>query len=490
MRIQEIYFQDMDLAMKLKSLMPEEVESIRARYAELSRIEYMMIVLNTCVYNLRSEIMSMLRAMDKSMGDQFLKEIYNGCVMLNPGLDINTWVKLTQSYDVMAEKNIIPDFINLSHHEIMPMMRTNDDFLEEVEDRPSRRPRQKPKPNFKLSKARFMNLHKYLSERVIGQPEAIDEVFKSLKRSQVGLKDSERPIGVFLFTGPSGTGKTYLAKELHSYMFGTKSELVRIDCGEFQQKHENQKLIGSSAGYVGYEDGGQLTDAIRKNPQTVLLLDEAEKAHPDLWGTFLNVFDDGYLVDNKGEKVSFKDVIIIMTSNLGNDKIASETFSKGTGFNASVEDHYNSKKTPTRSLVVNRTTEAIHKYFKPEFVNRLDNIIVFNFLKDEDYRKIAELEFDFIAEKLSKMSYNITWTQDAADLLVELSGKSLEGARSMAKIRRSYLEDPLADLLLETKYRRGTTFNIAAQDNIFTITDGTTKHGVALCPLELDTQEN
>lgn len=481
MRIQEIYFQDMDLAMKLKSLMPEEVDSIRERYAESSKIEYMMIVLNTCVYNLRSEIMSALRNMDRTTADRFIKEIYNGCVMLNPGLDINTWVRLTQAYDVMAERNLIPDFFNVNAQEMVPIIKTEFEFIEEHEKDTQKKARSKPKPQFKLSKAKFLNLHKHLSEKVIGQPEAIDEVFRSLKRSQVGLKDSERPIGVFLFTGPSGTGKTYLAKELHSYLFSNKTELVRIDCGEFQQKHENQKLIGSSAGYVGYEDGGQLTDAIRKNPQTVLLLDEVEKAHPDLWGTFLNVFDDGYLVDNKGDKVSFRDVIIIMTSNLGNDKISSEAFSKGTGFAASVDDQFDSKKMPSRTLVVNRTKEAIHKYFKPELINRLDNIIVFNYLKDGDYQQIAELEFGYMAEKLSKLNYNLNWTQEAADLLVSKSGKSLEGARSMAKIRRTHLEDPLADLLLETKFRRGTTFNIDAQNDEFIINDGIIKNGATLC---------
>lgn len=459
----------MDLAIKLKSLLPEEVDNIQDKYSSSSKIEYMMIVLNTCVYNLKSDIMSMLHRMEKPMADQFIKEIYNGCVMLNPGLDINTWVRLTQSYDTIAEKSLLPDIMNQAHHlELVPITRLDPEFLE-ADERGAKRTRAKPKPNYKLPKAKFVNLHKHLSEKIIGQPEAIDQIYKSLKRSQVGLKDPERPIGVFLLTGPSGTGKTYLAKELHDYLYGTKSEFVRIDCGEFQQKHENQKLIGSSSGYVGYEDGGQLTDAIRKNPNTVLLLDEVEKAHPDLWGTFLNVFDDGYLVDNKGEKVSFKDVIIIMTSNLGNDIIARETFAKGTGFNVSVQNEYDSKKTPKRTFVVEKTKEAIHKYFKPELVNRIDEIIVFNYLTDEDYRKIADLEFDYIAEKLSKLNFNISWSTEAADLLVQLSGKSLEGARSMAKIRRSYIEDPLADLLLDTKFRSGTTFSIHAHEKEFII---------------------
>jgi ATP-dependent Clp protease ATP-binding subunit ClpA len=485
LRIQEIYFQDMDLAIKLKSLMPDEVDTIQEKYSSASKVEYMMIVLNTCVYNLRSDIMSILSGMDKPTADQFIKEIYNGCVMLNPGLDINTWVRLTQSYDTILEKSMIPEFVSqLSHRELVPLIRRDTEYLEEFEDKPAPKTRAKPKPTFKIPRAKFLNLHKHLSEKVIGQPEAIDQIFKSLKRSQVGLKDADRPIAVFLLTGPSGTGKTYLAKELHSYLFGPKTELVRIDCGEFQQKHENQKLIGSSSGYVGYEDGGQLTDAIRKNPQTVLLLDEVEKAHPDLWGTFLNVFDDGYLVDNKGEKVSFKEVIIILTSNLGNDKIANETFSKGTGFAASIDSQYDSKKSPKRTFVEEKTKEAIYKYFKPELINRLDDIIIFNYLTDDDYEKIAELEFDYIAEKMSKLNFNINWSAEATDLLVQLSGKSLEGARSMAKIRRSYLEDPLADLLLDSKYRRGTTFNIDVHDGEFTITDNAIKTGEQKCQQE------
>lgn len=465
MRIHEIFFRDLDLSLKLKYLLPEEISRISSKYGQVSKVEYMMIVLNTCVYNLRTEVNTAIQQMGKPNGDQFIKEIYNGCIMLNPALDIETWVRLTQSYDVISDINQ-PIELTPADDE------TDDEDAKETPSRPSRRtktapkkqPEDKPTPH-KITKSKFINLHQHLIENVVGQQEAIDEIYKSLKRSYVGLKDPSRPIGVFLLAGPSGVGKTHMAKTLHSYIYGDKYDLVRIDCGEFQQKHESTKLIGSPNSYVGYEDGGQLTNAIKKNPSTVLLLDEVEKAHPDIWGTFLNVFDDGYLIDNKGNEVSFADVIIIMTSNLGNDKIAEETFSRGTGFHAAIDDSYDSRIIPSRKAVEDRTNEAIRKYFKPELLNRLDQIVIFNYLTEADYSKIAEMEILALAEKMSKLNYNMSWDQEVIDLLVRMSGKTIEGARSISKIRRNFIEDPLADILLQTKHRRGTTFNISSSES-------------------------
>ncbi len=462
--MQQIYFTDMELHVKIKSLSPEEVESFVDKYSECSKVQYMMEVLNACIYNLNTEIKTAVNIMKRDDGDQFLREMYNGCVMINPGLDIQTWVKLTQLYDIFSDSKNGYSMRELESSNMMPS-------IDEPEYIEQRRQPSKPRTNPKISKAKFLNLKNHLQNKVIGQSEAIDEIFNALKRSQVGLNDQDRPLGVFLFAGPSGVGKTLIAKELHKYLFNDRSEMVRIDCGEFQQKHENQKLIGSASGYVGYEDGGQLTDAIRENPQTVLLLDEVEKAHPDLWGTFLNVFDDGYLTDNKGTRVSFKDVIIIMTSNLGNDKISEETYSKGTGFHASIESSFNSTKIPKRKLIEDKTNEAIRKYFKPELLNRLDEIIIFNYLQDNDYNKIAELEFTNLAEKLSKLGYNLNWSQEAVGLLANEGRKSIEGARSLARTRRKKLEDPLAQILIETKHKRGTTFNIVVENEKFDITN-------------------
>ena len=223
--------------------------------------------------------------------------------------------------------------------------------------------------------------------------------------------------------------------------------------------------------YVGFEDGGQLTNAIKEAENTVLLLDEAEKAHPDFWNLFLKVFDEGYLTDNKGENVSFENTIVIMTSNLGNDKIAAETYSKGTGFHSDISDGYDSARTPNRAYAVRQTKESINKFFKPEFVNRLDEIIIFNYLTHDNMDKIARLEFNKLAIKLSKQDYYLKWTKSAERLLANKSLKTIQGARAMSKIRRSEIEDILAELLLTELPEAGTTFQIGvSRETMFSIT--------------------
>lgn len=466
--MQEIYFRDMNLSIKIKVLGFDEVETLRAEKENLSKVDYMLRVLDSCVFNLRTEIYHYLQSVNKDSGDDFLKELYNGCVMLNPGLDIETWVKLAQSYDFISNENVVSQNFPFPNELVLFQPLFDQDVSLEEDEEPE--PQPKKVAPFKISKSKFLGLKKYLSENVIGQQEAIDEVVKVLKINQAGLKDPNRPLGVFLFSGSSGTGKSEMAKAIHRYLFDGKSELVRIDCGEFQQKHENQKLIGSSAGYVGYEEGGQLTESIKKNPQTVLLLDEAEKAHPDIWNTFLNVFDEGYIVDNKGEHVSFKDVIIILTSNLGNDKVSEDIYGKSTGFLGSIDGNHDTKAVPKREAVVKRVNEAIHKYFKPELINRLDARIVFNHLTEEDYIKIANLELQKLADRMSNLHYTLMWSKEVLELLTKLSGKSQEGARSIIRARRDYIEEPLSDILLVKRQRRGTIFNIDVENDKFVIT--------------------
>ncbi len=449
MKLYQIYYPVIESSARFRVLLPEESEEFVEKNRDLPKLDYIMAVLDRCIYNLKTEIMTALRKMSSMSADEMLMSMYNGCVMLNPMLDIDTWMNLTTSYSMFHESDAPKQ---LSSSKSTTESKTKD-----------------KKKTFSIPYSKFVNLERHLNDKVIGQEEAVKQIASALKRAQADLNDPDRPIGVFLFCGPSGVGKTLIAKELQKYLFDT-GELIRIDCGEYQHKHENQKLIGSPNGFVGYDEGGQLTKAISKNPNTVILIDEAEKAHPDFWHTFLKVFDDGYITDNKGANVSFKNTIIIITSNLGNDKVSEETYGRRAGFSTFAEASYSSKEAPKRSLVERATEEAIRQFFKPEFINRLDDTVIFNHLSKADFRRIAELEMLSISNKLSKRQFDIAWNDDVLDLLSKLSGVSIEGARGMSRVRRDKIENRLADILLNAKHPKGTMFNVIVQDNDFVIT--------------------
>ena len=325
----------------------------------------------------------------------------------------------------------------------------------------------------KMSRQKFLGLENHLLGNVIGQEEAIDSVVSALKRSQVGLNDKNRPLGIFLFAGSSGVGKTHLASTLHKYLFGEEYPMVRIDCGEFQHKHENQKLIGSPPGYVGHDEGGQLVNLVKRNSYTVVLLDEVEKAHVDMWNTFLRVFEDGVLTDGKGEEVSFLNTVIIMTTNLGNEKTVDYLLSGGTGFAKNINHKTSTTQMPAKEMVEKNTLDAVRKHFRPEFINRLDKIIVFNHLDRSNLEKIAELEMSIIMDKLSKKGYSVNYTDEVISALLDKGVDSVKGARGLAQVRREKMEDQLADILIKSAPPRGTIFEISYKDEsdnfIFTL---------------------
>jgi len=270
-----------------------------------------------------------------------------------------------------------------------------------------------------------------------------------------------------LLSGPSGVGKTHLAKTLHDFLFNSDIPMVRIDCGEYQQKHEGAKLIGSPPGYVGHDEGGQLVNQIQKNPNSVVLIDEVEKAHPDIWNTFLTIFDEGVVTDAKGNKVDFRGTIIILTTNLGNDKTVDHLIGSGTGFNKNV--HYlNSTTTlPPKHIVEKHTMDAIRKYFKPEMINRLDKIIVFNHLSRQDCEKIAELEMRVVLNKLIKKGFTAEYNSNVIDALIDKGIDSVKGARGLAQIRRDQIETELSKIIVQNTLPKGTIFNIDYVENKF-----------------------
>jgi len=377
--------------------------------------------------------------------------------MLNPGLDIDYWVAIAYT-SAPSNQDLDDDF---GFKEIQELL---------AKAKSSAKAKVKTTHNAKkLTKQKYYGIEPYLKINIIGQDEAVDSICSALLRSQAGLNDDGRPLGVFLFAGSSGVGKTHLASTLHKYLFGEEYPMVRIDCGEFQHKHENQKLIGSPPGYVGHDEGGQLVNQIKKNPQSVVLIDEVEKAHPDIWNTFLSIFDEGFVTDGKGEKIDFRDTIIIMTTNLGNDKTVDNLIGTGTGFNKNVNYTNSTTVTPARQMVEKNTLDAIRKYFRPELINRLDKIVVFNHLNKENCEKIAELEMNLISDKLSKKGYMIEYNQQVIDGLIDKGIDTIKGARGLSQIRRENLETKIAKYIVHSSVPKGSIFIFNYENDDFTL---------------------
>jgi ATP-dependent Clp protease ATP-binding subunit ClpA len=478
-KIYQIYIPELAVYVKFKVLEPEQIEQFVVSFKKENKDPDLTIfrkkIVETFVFNLQSEIKDSLRMMSRQSAESCLDALFNGCIMLNPGLDIDLWLSIAYT-GILEDINCFKDDDILSSREsaFIESLKNNkkaskrfpkinmDDFPFDISSR------EKIKPKIKqITKQKYFGLENHLKSNVIGQNDAIENIVSSLRRSQAGMSDIDRPLGVFLFAGSSGVGKTHLATTLHKYLFGNEYPLVRIDCGEFQHKHENQKLIGSPPGYVGHDEGGQLVNQIKQYPSSVVLLDEVEKAHPDLWNTFLRVFDNGLLTDAKGEIVNFRNTIIIMTTNLGNDKTTDHLLAGGTGFNRDI--HYKTfiKKIPDRSILDRNTNEAIRKHFRPEFLNRIDKVIVFNYLSEADCNTIAKLEMSITAEKLIKKGYLFEYNQNVIDGLITKGIDSIKGARGLAQIRREQIETPIADSIINNSIPRGSMFELLYEDDKF-----------------------
>ncbi|UZR94946.1 ATP-dependent Clp protease ATP-binding subunit [Chondrinema litorale] len=296
---------------------------------------------------------------------------------------------------------------------------------------------------------KLLNMGAELKSRVIGQDEAIDKLVRSIQRTRVGLKDPQKPIGSFIFLGPTGVGKTELAKVLSSHLFDKDDSLVRIDMSEYMEKFSVSRLVGAPPGYVGYEEGGQLTEKIRRKPYSVVLLDEIEKAHPDVFNILLQVLDDGILTDGLGRRVDFRNTIIIMTSNIGVRDL--KDFGTGIGFNTKTK--LGSQDEMMKSTIQN----ALKKAFSPEFLNRLDDVIVFNSLEREHIHKIIDITLMKLFSRLNVLGYEIELTTPAKDFLSDKGYDPQYGARPLNRAIQKYLEDPIAEELLKNEISEGDT---------------------------------
>jgi ATP-dependent Clp protease ATP-binding subunit ClpB len=296
-----------------------------------------------------------------------------------------------------------------------------------------------------------MKMEEQIRTRVVGQDEAVAALCNAVRRSRAGLGDPNRPIGTFLFLGPTGVGKTELSKALADFLFNDPNAMVRIDMSEFMEQHSVARLIGAPPGYVGYEEGGRLTEAVRRKPYTVILLDEIEKAHPDVFNVLLQVFDDGRLTDGKGRTVDFKNTVIIMTSNIASQQIQQLTEESGADWE--IEAH---------------VKEALKQHFKPEFLNRIDEVIVFHILTKDDLKKIVDIQLGYLVQRLDSRKIKVEFTDSARNQIMDEGYDPVFGARPLKRTIQQRLENLLAAQILSGKFAEGDTVKIDANQHKFT----------------------
>ncbi|MGA7671810.1 MAG: ATP-dependent Clp protease ATP-binding subunit [Nitrolancea sp.] len=311
---------------------------------------------------------------------------------------------------------------------------------------------------------RLLHMEEALHERIIGQDESISTMAKAVRRARAGLKDPRRPIGSFIFLGPTGVGKTLLARALAEFMFGSEDALIKIDMSEFMERHNVSRLVGAPPGYVGYEEGGQLTEAVRRKSYSVILLDEIEKAHPEAFNMLLQILEDGNLSDAKGRRVDFRNTILIMTSNIAADMIQREG---PLGFAVAANEE--KKAQQNYQVMKDKVLGQLKQTFRPEFLNRIDGVIVFHPLSAEEIRRIVELELKRVRTQLIEKEITLQVTEAAMDLLGERGYDRQFGARPLRRIIQNLIEDPLAEGLLENKYNPGSTVVVDVREDLLTL---------------------
>jgi ATP-dependent Clp protease ATP-binding subunit ClpC len=314
---------------------------------------------------------------------------------------------------------------------------------------------------------KLSSLDTNLSSKVIGQSDAVSKIAKAIRRNRLGIKDPSKPIGSFIFLGSTGVGKTYLAKQLAKEIFGSEENLIRVDMSEFQEKHTISRLIGSPPGYVGYDEGGQLTEQVKNKPYSVILFDEIEKANKDVFSTLLQVLDDGHLTDGLGRKINFKNCVIIMTSNLGVKKF--QEFGTGVGFKTSNNTYIEEEQ--KRDLL----KKELQKFFAPEFLNRIDEVIVFNTLKEEEVKQIVKLEIDKLISRLQSLNYNITCDDKVLELISKVGFDETYGARPIKRAIQDKIEDFISEEVLNGNVKENEKYILTVEEEIVKFKENETK---------------
>ena len=307
---------------------------------------------------------------------------------------------------------------------------------------------------------RLLQMEDDLCKHIIGQDEAIEAISKAVRRARAGLKDPRRPIGSFIFLGPTGVGKTELTKALARFLFGSEDALIHLDMSEFMERHSVSRLVGAPPGYVGYEEAGQLTEALRRRPYSIVVFDEVEKAHPEAHNMLLQIMEEGHLTDARGHKVDFRNAIIVMTSNVGADMIRRQT---SLGFELKNDDDLEERL--AYQEMHKKLTESLKRVFRPEFINRVDSVIVFRSLSKEDIEQIVELELAKVGERLEEHEILLKATPEALDLLAGLGYDPEMGARPLKRVIQQKVEDNLSDALLSGEFQDGDTIIVEVVDD-------------------------
>ena len=300
----------------------------------------------------------------------------------------------------------------------------------------------------------LINMDKSIQSKVIGQDEAIEKIVKSIRRNRIGIKDPNRPIGSFIFLGSTGVGKTHLAKQIAKEMFGSENALIRVDMSEYQEKHTISRLVGAPPGYVGYEEGGQLTEQVKNKPYCVILFDEVEKAHKDVFSILLQVLDDGHVTDSLGRKINFKNTLIIMTTNLGVRKL--QDFGSGIGFSS---NKYSNEEAKKQILM-----KEMKHFFSPEFLNRIDDTIVFNTLNKEDINQIVSLELNKLMGRMKELKYEFSYDQTLVDFISKIGFDEVYGARPIKRAIQDKIEDYISELVLTEKIKEGKKYKLKVEN--------------------------
>jgi ATP-dependent Clp protease ATP-binding subunit ClpC len=311
------------------------------------------------------------------------------------------------------------------------------------------------------------NLEETIGSKVVGQKEAVTKIAKSIRRNRLGIKDPNKPIGSFIFLGSTGVGKTYLAKQLAKEIFGSEENLIRVDMSEFQEKHSISRLIGSPPGYVGYDEGGQLTEQVKNKPYSVILFDEIEKANKDIFSSLLQVLDDGHMTDGLGRKINFKNCIIIMTSNLGVRKL--QEFGTGLGFKTKSNTY--AEEEQKKEIL----KKELQKFFAPEFLNRIDETIIFNSLKKDDINHIVKLELDKLLSRLRKIKYNFIYDPSIINLISEVGFDETYGARPLKRAIQDRIEDYISEEILKGVVKENLEYELLVEDKEIKIKERKTR---------------
>jgi ATP-dependent Clp protease ATP-binding subunit ClpC len=305
-----------------------------------------------------------------------------------------------------------------------------------------------------------MHMEENLHKRIIGQHEAITQISKAVRRARAGLKDPRRPIGSFMFLGPTGVGKTELTKALAQFMFGSEDALIRLDMSEFMERHSVARLVGAPPGYVGYEDAGQLTEAVRRRPYSIVVFDEIEKAHPETFNMLLQIMEEGTLTDARGRRVDFRNTIVVMTSNVGADQIKRQA---SLGFRGLLPDEKQEAQASYEEMTKN-VMDQVRKMFRPEFLNRVDAIIIFRSLTKDEIKQIVNLELDKVRERLIEHAITLEVTPEAMDWLADKGYDPEYGARPLRRLIQNEVEDALSDGILSGKFQLASEIRVTVEN--------------------------